>query len=275
MATTPTDAQARVAAGSVDREDLKSIPYELFMLGLAVLSIVNLVLYAVFAWESQPWWLVGYIDIILTAFFLGDFAYRLLTAPSKRRYLGRGGGVLDLLSCSPGLRILRLFRIVRAVRIIRRLGGRRMLRELRGQFAAGTVYLVIFTGIVVLEFVGLLELRFEEDAPGANITTAGDALWWGYVTATTVGYGDQFPVTMGGRLVGWLMLTVGVALFATFSGFLANIFLSAKRQPAEPEAATDVQAALADVERLLAEQQRATETLRARLAELEQVSPAR
>jgi len=275
VATTPTDAQARVAAGSVDREDLKSIPYELFMLGLAVLSIVNLVLYAVFAWESQPWWLVGYIDIILTAFFLGDFAYRLLTAPSKRRYLGRGGGVLDLLSCSPGLRILRLFRIVRAVRIIRRLGGRRMLRELRGQFAAGTVYLVIFTGIVVLEFVGLLELRFEEDAPGANITTAGDALWWGYVTATTVGYGDQFPVTMGGRLVGWLMLTVGVALFATFSGFLANIFLSAKRQPAEPEAATDVQAALADVERLLAEQQRATETLRARLAELEQVSPAR
>ena len=275
MATTPTDAQARVAAGSVDREDLKSIPYELFMLGLAVLSIVNLVLYAVFAWESQPWWLVGYIDIILTAFFLGDFAYRLLTAPSKRRYLGRGGGVLDLLSCSPGLRILRLFRIVRAVRIIRRLGGRRMLRELRGQFAAGTVYLVIFTGIVVLEFVGLLELRFEEDAPGANITTAGDALWWGYVTATTVGYGDQFPVTMGGRLVGWLMLTVGVALFATFSGFLANIFLSAKRQPAEPEAATDVQAALADVERLLAEQQRATETLRARLAELEQVSQAR
>jgi len=275
VATTPTDAQARVAAGSVDREDLKSIPYELFMLGLAVLSIVNLVLYAVFAWESQPWWLVGYIDIILTAFFLGDFAYRLLTAPSKRRYLGRGGGVLDLLSCSPGLRIFRLFRIFRAVRIIRRLGGRKMLGELRGQFAAGTVYLVIFTGIVVLEFVGLLELRFEEDAPGANITTAGDALWWGYVTATTVGYGDQVPVTMGGRLVGWLMLTVGVALFATFSGFLANIFLSARRQPAEPEAATDVQAALADVERLLAEQQRATETLRARLAELEQVSPAR
>ncbi len=148
--------------------------------------------------------------------------------------------MLDLLSCAPGLRILRLFRIVRAVRIIRRLGGRRMFGELRQGFAAGTVYLVVFMLLLTLEVVGLLELRFEENAPGANITTAGDALWWGYVTATTVGYGDQFPVTTGGRLVGWIMLTVGVALFATFSGFLANTFLSMKRDAPATPAATDL-----------------------------------
>jgi voltage-gated potassium channel len=251
-----------------EREDLKAVPYELFMLALAVLSIVNLVLVGVFAWESQHWWLVVYIDIILTAFFLGDFAYRLITATSKRAYLGRGGGILDLLSCSPGLRILRLFRIVRAVRVIRRLGGRRMFGELRRGFAAGTVYLVVFMLLLTLEVVGLLELRFEEGAPGANITTAGDALWWGYVTATTVGYGDQFPVTPGGRLVGWIMLTVGVALFATFSGFLANTFLSMKREEPFVPADTDLTRALSDVERLLAEQQSAIETLRTHVGEL-------
>ena len=249
------------------REDLKSLPYELFMLALALLSIANLVLYAALPWKSESWWLVVYVDVILTAFFLGDFAYRLSTAPSKRHYLGRGGGTLDLLSCSPGLRILRLFRIARAVRIIRRLGGKRMFGELRQGLAAGTVYLVVFMLMFVLEVVGLLELRFEEDAAGANITTAGDALWWGYVTATTVGYGDQFPVTTGGRLVGWIMLTVGVALFATFSGFLANAFLSLKRESPMPEADGDARAALADVERLLAEQQRAIEALRAHVAE--------
>ena len=255
------------------REDLKSIPYELFMLALAILSIVNLVLEAWFGGEShfdsESWWLVLYIDIVLILFFLGDFIYRLATAPSKRYYLGRGGGILDLLSCTPGLRILRLFRIVRAVRIIRRLGGRRVVRELRGSFATGTVYLVVFTGIFVLELVGLLELRFEENAPGTNITTAGDALWWGYVTATTVGYGDQYPVTTGGRIVGWLMLTVGVALFATFSGFLANKFLSARReQPEESAVDGDVSAALDELQRLLAEQQRAMEQLRARVTEI-------
>jgi voltage-gated potassium channel len=74
----------------------------------------------------------------------------------------------------PALRIFRVFRIVRAVRIVRRL----VFRELRQELASGALYFVIFVGITVLEIVGLLELRFEAHAPGANITTAGDALWW-------------------------------------------------------------------------------------------------
>jgi voltage-gated potassium channel len=157
------------------------------------------------------------------------------------------------------------------LRIIRRLGGPQVVRELRGQLASGTLYLVVFVGIFVLETIGLLELHFEEHAQGANIKTGGDALWWGYVTATTVGYGDYFPVTTGGRIVGLLMLTVGVALFATFSGFLANTFLSRRSEkPAEALGDGDVHSALREVERLLAEQQRATEALRTRLAELEQ-----
>ncbi len=182
--------------------------------------------------------------------------------------MGRGGGVLDLLGCIPQLRIFRLFRILRAVRIIRRLGGPRVVRELREGFASGTLYAVVFIGITVLEFVGPAELHFEEDT--GNIKTGGDALWWGYVTATTVGYGDYYPETTGGRIVGVFMLTVGVALFATFSGFLANTFLSAKK-PSEPALAEgDLHAALREVERLLAEQQSATAAVRARLAELEQ-----
>jgi len=145
-----------------------------------------------------------------------------------------------------------------------------VLRELREGFASGTLYLVVFLGLFILEFIGLLELYFEHDAPGANITTGGDALWWGYVTATTVGYGDQYPVTLGGRIVGVVMLTVGVALFATFSGFLANAFLSSKQaKPSEPSGEGDLHAALAELERLAAEQQRATAVLRARIAEIE------
>jgi voltage-gated potassium channel Kch len=164
-----------------------------------------------------------------------------------------------------------MFRIIRAVRIIRRLGGPRVVRELRGSFASGTLYLVVFVGLLVLEFVGLLELHFEQDAPGANITTGGDALWWGYVTATTVGYGDKYPITMGGRIVGVIMLTVGVALFATFSGFLANAFLSSKSASSAEREATegDLRAALDEIERLQAQQQQALAALRARVIELE------
>jgi len=257
-----------VARKTVSREDLKDTVYELFILAVSILSIVNLVLLAVFTFKSQYWWVVAFMDIPLTLILFWDFLYRLRTAPSKRRYLGRGGGIFDFLGCLPALRIFRLFRIVRAVRVIRRLGGPRVIREMRSEIASGTVYLVVFFGLVTLEVCGLLELHFEMNAKGANITTGGDALWWGYVTATTVGYGDQYPVTTGGRLVGLVMLTVGVVLFATLSGFLAQAFLSRKAQAAA--SATPAQEALQEIDRLLDEQRRATDTLRARLAELEQ-----
>ena len=221
------------APNRADRGDLRSTTYEFFIFAVSVLSIANLAILAVIEFRSQPWWLVSFIDAALTIIFVIDFTLRFTSATSKRAYMRHGGGVFDLLACVPGLRIFRVFRIVRAIRIVRSLGGPRVLRELRTGIASGTLYFVVFIGIFVLEVVGLLELYFEEDAPGANITTAGDALWWGYVTATTVGYGDYYPVTAGGRLSGLVMLTVGVALFATFSGFLANTFLTAKQPKLE------------------------------------------
>lgn len=247
-------------SATVDRGDLKSTSYEFFMLAMAILSIANLPLLVIFPYESQRWYLVMFIEGALTLFFVIDFVYRLITAQSKSDYFIRQKGFLDLLSCVPSLRIFRLFRIVRAVRIVRRLGGARVFRELRQELASGALYFVVFFLITTLEVVGLLELRFEENAPGANITSAGDALWWGYVTATTVGYGDQYPVTTGGRIAGLIMLTVGVALFATFSGFLASTFLS----PAKPKR-TETTPELAELRELLDRQEETTAQLRAKL----------
>jgi voltage-gated potassium channel len=258
------DSTAPAAAAPADRGDLKSTSYEFFMLAMAILSIANLPLLVIFPYESQKWYLVLFVESALTLVFVIDFVYRLNTAKSKWGYFYGQKGFLDLLSCVPALRIFRLFRVVRAVRIVRRLGGPRVFRELRQQLAEGALYLVVFVGITVLEICGLLELRFEEYAPGANITTAGDALWWGYVTATTVGYGDQYPVTTGGRLTGLIMLTVGVALFATFSGFLANLFLS-PRKPKQAETPPNV----VEIRSLLDQQEETTRQLRAKLEQLE------
>jgi voltage-gated potassium channel len=251
-----------------DRGDLKSTAYEFFILAVAILSIANLPLLLFYPFESQSWYLVLFIEGALTIVFVIDFVYRLKTAPSKTGSFFGPRGFLDLLSCVPSLRIFRIFRIVRALRIVRRLGGPRVLRELRQELASGALYAVIFVGITVLEVCGLLELRFEEYAPGANITTAGDALWWGYVTATTVGYGDQYPVTTGGRLTGLIMLTVGVALFATFSGFLANLFLSPRRI----KRADTAPAGMAEIRALLEQQEQTTAQLRAKFERLEQAS---
>ena len=84
-------------------------------------------------------------------------------------------------------------------------------------------------GILVLQFGSLGILYLEEDAPGANIVTASDALWYTIVTISTVGYGDQYPVTDGGRFLGSLIIVVGVGIFGTFTGYLANLFLSPRK----------------------------------------------
>jgi len=256
-------------ASKAERGDLKSTSYEFFILAMALLSIANLPLLFLFSYQSQPWYLVLFIEGALTLVFLIDFVYRLKTAPSKRGYFFHEQGYLDLLSCVPGLRIFRVFRIFRAVRIVRRLGGPRVFAELRQQLASGAVYLVIFVLITVLEVVGLLELHFEENAPGANITTAGDALWWGYVTATTVGYGDKYPITTGGRLSGVIMLTVGVAVFATFSGFIATTLLAPRKQRIA-EAPTSVD----ELTALLDQQEQTAAAIRAKLEQLQTTSAA-
>ena len=83
------------------------------------------------------------------------------------------------------------------------------------------------------------------------------------MTATTVGYGDQFPVTTGGRIAGLVMLTVGVALFATFSGFLATTFLSPRKPRME-----DTTREIAEIRALLDQHDATTAQLRAKLEQL-------
>jgi voltage-gated potassium channel len=131
----------------------------------------------------------------------------------------------------PQLQFLRIFRLVRVFRLLRGVGGRSVLRTLVRDRAGSALYTLLLTGILVLQFGSLLILRIEDDAPGANITTASDALWYTIVTISTVGYGDQYPVTTAGRIVGAMIIVVGVGIFGTFTGYLANVFLS-PRKPA-------------------------------------------
>ena len=94
------------------------------------------------------------------------------------------------------------------------------------------------------------------------------------MTITTVGYGDRFPVTNWGRIVGILVMTAGVGLFGTLSGFLATSFLSPPKQQAEeqPVADTDTpKAKLAVLMRMIEAQEKATAELKAQLEEFEKL----
>jgi voltage-gated potassium channel len=122
-------------------------------------------------------------------------------------------------------------------RLLREVGTRTIGRALIKDRAGSSLYILLFMGISVLEFGSLAILRVEQGAPGANITSASDALWYTIVTISTVGYGDQYPVTDAGRIIGSGIIVVGVGIFGTFTGYLANFFLAPKNPAPQPDAA--------------------------------------
>jgi voltage-gated potassium channel Kch len=246
-----------------EQRDLRNSSYEVFILLLSLLSLANIVLAAIL-WSDDARDVVLVIDGVLCIVFLADFAYRLFTADSKRGYFLQGGGWLDLIGSlpAPGLRLARLFRVMRAWRAISAYGVRALARDFMRQRAQGAMYVVLLLVVLVLELSSIGVLAAERDEELANIQTASDALWWGYVTITTVGYGDRFPVTNGGRIVGVFLLTVGVGLFATFTGFLANFFLAPNKED-EEELEVD------GLRSRLEEHERSASRIRAQLADLE------
>ncbi len=257
---------ARVARRR-ERHELKDVGYELFVAAVSVLSIVNLVLMYVVSVDSLDTVLLV-MNILLTAILFFDFVYRLVTAPSRSGYFFRQFGWADLLSSLPfpQVKIFRVFRLVRVARLLRQNGTRVVGNSLLRNRAGSALLSLLLMGILVLEFGSLWMLALEESAPGANITTASDSIWYTIVTISTVGYGDRYPVTNEGRILGTVIIIIGVGIFGTFTGYLANLFLA----PKPPKEEVEVIATRERVEHLrvlLLEQQKTLDQLDKLLAD--------
>jgi hypothetical protein len=201
--------------------------YDIFIAMLSILSILNIFLFLIFSKDSILY-VIGIVDIFLSIIFLFDFLHRLKSSKSKKQYFFKDYGWADLLASVPfpQLKLLRIFRLIKAYGIIRRVGLKNVFQGFLRERASSALYVVLFTIILLLEFASISILLTESNNPDANINTASDAIWWVYVTITTVGYGDQYPVTNQGRAIGMLVMFVGVGLFGVLTGFLANKFLA-------------------------------------------------
>jgi voltage-gated potassium channel len=221
------------------RGELKGTSYEVFVGALSVLSIVNLLLMLMTSGEALDYVLL-FMNAVLSLFLFADFLYRLGTADSRADYFFRQFGWADLLASVPvqQVKVFRIFRIIRVIRLLREIGPRTIARTIVRDRANSALYTLLLIGLLMLEFGSLGMLLLESGEPGANIETASDALWYSIVTMATVGYGDQFPVTNPGRMLGTVIIVVGVGIFGTLTGYLANAFIRPTRsEPAEPSPA--------------------------------------
>jgi voltage-gated potassium channel len=227
--------------------------YDLFILLLAIISLILLPLLLFMPLSESVQTIFLACNFIISIFFFIDFLRNLYLASNKWKYFITWGW-LDLLGSIPitVFTLARIARLILILRILHRTSRRSLITSLLEQRVEGTLY---FTGIftlllIVLSSIGILQI--ESQAPGANILNASDALWWAMQTITTVGYGDEYPVTNPGRLIGVLVMTVGVGIFGVFTSYLSTTFLTFKRR-AQDNALKLIHRDIADLKEELAE----------------------
>jgi voltage-gated potassium channel len=219
------------------RDESTNQPYQLFMLVLCLYALAALAGDSFLSLDQDTRRILNYADTGVCVLFFVDFLVSLSRAPNRWKYFYTWGW-LDLMSSIPMVDILRWGRVARVMRVFRVLRGVRATklmaafvldRRAEGAFLAAalvTLLLVVFSSVAILQF---------ESGADSNIKTAEDALWWAVVTLTTVGYGDRYPVTSEGRVVAVMLMTTGVGLVGTLSGFAAAWFLAPANKQQESE----------------------------------------
>ena len=192
-------------------ERLSTIP-------LSLLAIVYLGLYAFEVLGDQK--MVMLFDLILFsdliwAIFIVDFVVRFFMHDNKALFLKRN--VIELIGLIlPFFRAFRMFRVVIAIGFL--------ARAAQSLQARINIYLGVILPLLVFTCsLGVYEA--EDNAAGATITNFGDAVWWAFVTITTIGYGDYYPVTFEGRTIAVLLMLSGLALVSVITVSFASWFL--------------------------------------------------
>ena len=200
----------------------------------ALLGLVSVVLVG-YAWslppESEVRRLVDFYDFGFCAYFFVAFVKRFRAAEDKRKYM-MPWGILDLLSAISAVESLRFARVFRIVLVYRLLIAAHSLRKMFGKNPREATY-SIAGGTIACALISLsiLVLHFESQHVDAKIATAGDALWWSVVTLSTVGYGDLYPITTGGRICAAILMIVGIGVFGVIAGTFADLLMRLNRGP--------------------------------------------
>ena len=182
------------------------------------------------------------MNIVLWLVFAADLVTRCWLSGRPLQYALRHP-IDVLLVLLPMLRPLRVLRVFTALQLMIRHGGRVSIGQTLGGALGATVLLMVVASVAMLDA--------ERGHPGSTIQTYGDALWWSAVTATTIGYGDVYPVTASGRIVAFGLMLVGISMIGVVTASIAAWFVGRNEEAAEDEVVSEIRALRDQVARLL------------------------
>ena len=209
--------------------------------GLILLSTALITLETMPALRGEP--VLRAAGIIVAALFAVEYAARLWSAPDPLRYATSFWGVVDLLAAVPPLLLLAPdLQSVRALRLLRLLRLLKLARLSRAMDRIGAAFLATRDELAVFALIAAITIylaavgihHFEGAAQPEAFGSIPAALWSALATLTTVGYGEAYPVTAGGRIFTGLVLLVGLGIVAVPAGVVTSALLGDAPSPRDP-----------------------------------------
>ena len=229
----------------VERND--TVPgriFDLVIQSLILLSIVTFTIETLPDLEADTRKFLHATEVVIVIIFTIEYLLRFYVADRKLGYVLSFYGIMDLLAILPfylasgidlrSLRVFRMFRLFRLLKLLR--FGRAMHRFSRAIVIAKeeiALFGVVTLMLLYLSAVGIY--YFEHAAQPEAFKSVIHSLWWAVTTLTTVGYGDVYPITAGGKIFTFFMLMIGLGIVAVPAGLLASALSKARMEEQEEE----------------------------------------
>ncbi len=234
-----------ILAGIVDHPESRAG----FVFAIVIQSLIfaTLIAYAVETLPNlPPAWrtTLAWFEAATIAVFTVEYVARLFASSKPLKFAFSFFGVVDLLAIAPfylmaavDLRTLRTFRMLRLVRILKLARYSAAVRRFHRAFLIAKEELVLFLAVtLILLYLSAVGIHhFENKAQPELFSSIFHSLWWSVATLTTVGYGDIYPVTVGGRIFTFAVLLIGLGVVSVPAGLVASALAKARELDIETE----------------------------------------
>jgi voltage-gated potassium channel len=227
------------------RESKSGLIFDYFIQFLIVVSLITFSIETLPENSTDTKEILDLIELICVVIFSVEYIIRVIIAKKKIKFIFSFFGVIDLFAILPfylslgidlrsirALRLLRLFRMLKLVRYnkaIKRFSvAFKLMKEELFMFISLTIILLFFAGVGIY--------YFENTVQPEKFSSIFSSLWWALETLTTVGYGDIYPITLGGKIFTFFILMIGLGIVAVPAGMISSALTEARELEEKNEA---------------------------------------
>ena len=216
--------------------------FDIFIQILIVLSLISFSVETLPNLSKDVSQFLQLFEIIAITIFSIEYLLRIIVASNKGKFIFSFYGIIDLLAILPfylslgidlrSIRIFRLFRIIRMFKLARYSKAVQRFKKAYDIVHDEMVVFIVFT-LILLYISSIGIYYFENEAQPEQFKSVFHSLWWSVSTLTTVGYGDIYPVTCGGRVFTFFVLLIGLGIVAVPSGLIASAFTKVREEESQ------------------------------------------